>query len=75
MRKVLASSSSSSEFVSNFLFRYKKYERFRDPQGEQHFDKLLVSVYKAILIYVITLNAYLQQGSTGVFSTFTHIKA
>lgn len=65
---------SSSEFVTDLLVRYKEYERFRDSQGEQHFDELLVRVYKAILIYIVTLQQYLQQGSAGLFSTLTHAK-
>ena len=62
---------SSSRVVTGFLTRYAQYEiLYREPQTDKHFDSLLTNAYKAILLYVIALNDYLQQCRAGTFSSY-----
>jgi hypothetical protein len=57
---------SSSEFVTGFLTRYAQYEKwFRMSQPDEEFDRRLVKVYKAILLYVIALDKYLHLWKLG----------
>lgn len=59
---------SSSEVVTGFITRYAQYERlYRGPQPDKEFDRRVTNVYKAILLYVMTLDDYLQQRGTGLF--------
>jgi hypothetical protein len=62
---------SSLEFVTGFLTRYAQYEKwFRMSQPDEEFDRRLVKVYKAILLYVIALDKYLHLWKPGSF--FNH---
>jgi hypothetical protein len=48
-----------------------EYEkRFRGQHAGEEFDRRLTSVYKAILLYVMALDEYLQQRGAGLFSKF-----
>ena len=59
---------SSSEVVTQFVTRYTQYEiLFGGPEAEDEFERLVTKVYKAILLYVIALNDYLQQYELGMF--------
>lgn len=61
---------SSSEAVTGFLERYARYEKwFRGPQPDKEFDQHLTKVYKAILLYVMALEDYLQH-IAGSFAEF-----
>jgi hypothetical protein len=62
---------SSSEFITGFMTRYAQYEKwFRMSQPDEEFDRRLVKVYKAILLYVIAVDKYLHQLKPG--SSFNH---
>jgi hypothetical protein len=62
---------SSSEVVTGFMARYMEYETwFRGQHAGEEFDRRVTSVYKAILLYVMALNDYLQQCGAGMFSKF-----
>ncbi|KAI3324731.1 hypothetical protein HD806DRAFT_53878 [Xylariaceae sp. AK1471] len=53
---------SSSEVVTGLLARYIEYEKwFRGQHAGGEFDRRVMNVYKAILLYVMALDDYLQQ--------------
>jgi hypothetical protein len=59
---------STSEVITGFITRYAQYEKlYRGPQTNIEFDRRLRNVYKAILLYAIALDDYLQQGGAGMF--------
>lgn len=58
---------SSSEIIARFMAKYRQYEKiFRGPDAGEEFDRLLINVYKAMLLYMIALDKYLQQSGPGV---------
>jgi hypothetical protein len=60
---------SSSEVVTGFMTRYAQYEKlYRGPQGDKEFDGPMTDVYKAILLYIVALDDFLQQCGPGSFS-------
>lgn len=62
---------SSSEVVTRFMAKYEQYERmFRGPEAGEEFDRLLMNVYKALLLYMIALDNYLRQSGPGLSSSF-----
>lgn len=62
---------SSSEFVTEFMTRYAQYEKcFRGLQSDEEFDRRLVKVYKAILLYVMALDDYLRLCGPSSFPKF-----
>ncbi|CZR64683.1 uncharacterized protein PAC_14581 [Phialocephala subalpina] len=53
---------SSSEVVTGFMARYMEYEKyFRGQHAVGEFDRRVTKVYRAILLYVMALDDYLQQ--------------
>jgi len=59
---------SSSEAITGYMSRYAQYEMlFRGLQTDQEFDRRVANVYKAILLYVMALDDYLQQCRAGWF--------
>jgi hypothetical protein len=62
---------SSSELITDFITRYAQYEKwFRRSQPDEEFDRRLVKVYKAILLYVIALDDYLRLWGLGSSSNY-----
>lgn len=57
---------TSSEFTTALLARYAKYEaELRGPHAGDEFDNRIVNVYKAILLYIIALDAFMGRCTAG----------
>lgn len=53
------------------MAKYEQYEgMFRGPEAGEEFDRLLMNVYKALLLYMIALDNYLRQSGPGLSSSF-----
>lgn len=60
---------SSSEVIARFMAKYRQYEKiFRGPDAGENFDRHLMNVYKAILLYMIALDQYLRQSGFSMLS-------
>ncbi len=60
---------SSLEFVTEVMTRYAEYEEWcRGPHPSEEFDRRMTNVYKAVLLYVMALDQFLQQPKAGSFS-------
>ena len=59
---------SSSEVITEVITRYAEYEQWcRGPQPDKEFDHRMTNAYKAILLYVMAVDDYLQSRA-GLFS-------
>jgi hypothetical protein len=62
---------SSSKFITEYMTRYAQYEKwFRRELPDEEFDRLLVEVYKTILLCLMVLDDYLQLCGPSSFSKF-----
>lgn len=59
---------SSSEIITRLMERYIEYENlYRVLLTDEKFENGIVKVYKALLLYTIALNDYLDQSPWGKF--------